>query len=149
MKRMTTLGFVFCALAACQKNGDASSQRDSTTVEPVATDNTESNAVDERVQALTPGDQLENEADLGITQRARKQVMDGEDLSTSAKNVKIITRDGIVTLRGPVASDSEKAAVLRLVQSVEGVRSVDDQMTIAGEHDEQDDVADEATDTSE
>ena len=57
-------------------------------------------------------DQGGSEADTAITQQIRKAVVAQDNLSTDAKNVKIITRDGVVTLRGPVASAKEKTARL-------------------------------------
>src|SRR5262245_41045163 len=54
-----------------------------------------------------PLDQNENQADIDITAKIRQQVLDTEGMSVNARNSKIITADGKVTLRGPVESDDE------------------------------------------
>ena len=60
----------------------------------------------------------------------RKAVVDDDTLSTYAHNVKIITRDGRVTLRGPVRSAAEKEAVAGIAEAIAGHAAVDDQMTV-------------------
>lgn len=129
MRTTTTICMVF-ALWGCEANNTSTNQGSS---EPVATDNTDKNERDRSVNALTPGDQGESEADRTITQHARQNVIAEDGLSMNAKNVKIITRDGVVTLRGPVASPAEKLSVARLVQSVGGVKRIDDQLEVAGD----------------
>ena len=56
-----------------------------------------------------------------------------DSLSTTAKNVKIITNDGVVTLRGPVKSEHEKQAIAAKAQQVAGVQRVDNQLEVAAE----------------
>ncbi len=53
------------------------------------------------------------------------------DLSVNASNVKIITNDGVVTLRGPVSSAAEKASVVRIVGGIDGVKRVEDHLELA------------------
>ena len=65
--------------------------------------------VRDRNNAPTPGDQSNSKSDIAITQEVRKAVMADKALSTNAHNVKIITQNGVVTLRGPVKSPEEKA----------------------------------------
>lgn len=76
-----------------------------------APDNTGRNVRDRGGATLTPGDQSESEADRTLTQQIRKAVVADDSLSTMAKNIKIITVDGIVTLRGPVQSPQEREAI--------------------------------------
>jgi hyperosmotically inducible protein len=76
----------------------------------------------------TPLDQSETEVDRKITQGIRSSVVDRDDLSVNAKNVKIITRDGVVTLRGPVANASEKEAIATIAQAQAGVTKVDNHL---------------------
>lgn len=92
-------------------------------------DNTGRNVRD-RKATLTPGDQAENEADRTITQRIRQALMEDDTLSTNAKNVKIITINGVVTLRGPVNGDGEKAAIDKKAKAVQGVKQVDSYIEI-------------------
>lgn len=82
-------------------------------------------------EGLTATDQKENKADVEITQRIRQNVMKQDSLSTTAKNIKIITIDGVVTLRGAVASDSERSNILALAQNVSGVKQVDNKLEVS------------------
>lgn len=62
-------------------------------------------------ETLTPGDQSSKPADIKITAATRRAVVKNKSLSMDAKNVKIITIDGVVTLRGPVDNDKEKSLI--------------------------------------
>ena len=77
-----------------------------------------------------PKGQMENEADRGLTQKIRQSLMDDDSLSPQAKDIKIITLNGVVTLRGPVASEQEKSAVGNKAKGVDGVRNVDNQLEV-------------------
>jgi osmotically-inducible protein OsmY len=92
-----------------------------TSTRPVEADNTARNEQDRSMALPTPLDQGESEQDLAITQAIRKAVMADESLSVDAKNAKIITRDGVVALRGPVANDRERAVLEQLAESTAGV----------------------------
>ncbi len=128
--RSTTAVILAIALAGCE---DKQATTTRSAADPaVRADNTDKNERDRSVNALTPGDQGESEADRTITQHARQNVVGSDALSMNAKNVKIITRSGVVTLRGPVASEAEKASVAGLVRSVDGVQKVDNQLEITG-----------------
>jgi hypothetical protein len=100
---------------------------------PKEPDNTKVNERDRGASTLTPLDQGENETDRTITQKIRQAVVGSDALSTSAKNVKIITNGQVVTLRGPVKSEEEKAEIAAMAQRVEGVKRVDNQLEIAGD----------------
>ena len=95
-----------------------------------APDNTAVNERDRDNQSLTPGDQSNSERDLEITQRIRETVVDDDSLSFSAKNVKIITVDGRVTLRGPVKNDAERAAIEKAAVAVAGKGQVENQLEV-------------------
>jgi len=96
-----------------------------------AADNTGKNERDRSGATATPGDQGASETDRRITQEIRQAVVDDGSLSTTATNVKIITKDGVVTLRGPVKSSGEKAKIAALAQRISGVTNVDNQLEIA------------------
>ncbi|APR85472.1 putative hyperosmotically inducible periplasmic protein [Minicystis rosea] len=116
-------------LAGCQRD-----QGHTNTLEPQKTpsaDNTKTNERDRILPTLTPADQAENALDRGITQMVRQGVIGDDNLSLTAKNVKIITIDGVVTLRGPVKSEEERRTVAVLAQRVPGVRHVENQLEIA------------------
>jgi hyperosmotically inducible periplasmic protein len=96
-------------------------------------DNTAKNERDREEPTKTPGDQEEDKGDLAITAAIRQAVMGEDSLSVNAKNVKIITADGVVTLRGPVESEGEKTTIAKLAQATDGVERVDNQIEIAAQ----------------
>src|SRR5690349_13956463 len=93
-------------------------------------DDTGRNVRDRGGDTKTPGDQGGSASDRDLTARIRNAIVDDDDLSTNAHNVKIVTVDGVVTLRGPVKSASEKAAVASKAQHVAGVKRVDNQLEV-------------------
>jgi hyperosmotically inducible periplasmic protein len=95
-----------------------------------APDNTKVNERDRNDAALTPLDQGNNEADLKITQQIRQAVMADDSLSFTAKNVKIITMNGKVTLRGPVKTPQERSAIEAAARKVAGATQVDNQLEV-------------------
>jgi len=98
---------------------------------PVAPDNSARNIVDRNDATLTPGDQGESATDRDLTQKVRKGIVVGPgDYSMTAKNIKIITVNGKVTLRGPVKTDAEKLAIVALAKAVAGEANVDDQLEV-------------------
>ncbi|MEX1230061.1 MAG: BON domain-containing protein [Planctomycetaceae bacterium] len=91
--------------------------------------NTGINARDADGAEKTPFDQNENQADINITAEIRKQVVDTE-MSTLAHNVKIITQDGKVTIRGPVETEQEKQSIEEIAQKVAGNDNVTSQLEV-------------------
>ena len=69
---------------------------------------------------MTSGHQSNSQEDVKITAAIRRAVVGDNSLSTTANNVKIITANGTVTLRGPVKNDAEKAKIAELAQSEAG-----------------------------
>jgi len=118
---IASLGLLFVSVSACDRSTDA---------RHAAADNTARNVRDKDANLPTPMDQGESEADRTITQHVRNAVVDNDALSTNAHNVKIITQDGIVTLRGPVNTATEKATVVAAARSTPGVTRVDDQLEV-------------------
>jgi len=78
--------------------------------------------------ALTPMDQSGSERDMKLTQSIRKALMDDDRLSFSSKNVKVITREGHVTLRGQVPNKTEHNVVCELARKVAGAKHVTDDL---------------------
>jgi cytoskeletal protein RodZ len=76
-----------------------------------APDNTKVNERDKDKSQPTADQQKDNRSDRDITQQIRQSVVNDKSLSAYAHNVKIISENGMVTLRGPVRSDDEKRAV--------------------------------------
>jgi len=93
-------------------------------------DNTKKNERDTSPAAVTPMDQAENPTDRAITQKVRQEVVKNGELSMNAKNVKIITNKGVVTLRGPVETAKERDAIAAVAKSVTDVNSVDNQLEV-------------------
>jgi len=80
----------------------------------------------------TPLDQGSSEADRQLAARLRSALVDRDDLSTQAKNIKIIVNQGSVTLRGVVESAREHQLVLQTVTGAGGLATVDDRLDIKG-----------------
>jgi hyperosmotically inducible protein len=97
-----------------------------------APDNTGRNVRDRGGATMTPGDQSESQADLTLTQQIRKAVVADDSLSTMAKNIKIITANGVVTLRGPVESSQEKEKIAAKAQQIAGIDKIDNQLEVKG-----------------
>lgn len=101
-----------------------------TTNAPAGADNTVRNARDRGTGALTPLDQGNSQADVDITARIRKGILDGKDMSVNARNVKVITKDGQVTLRGPVDTANEKRVIGDIAIDVALAANVDNQLDV-------------------
>ena len=95
-------------------------------------DNTATNERDRSGQTRTSGDQSNSSADLKTTQAIRRALMNDGELSMTAKNIKIITAEGQVTLRGPVKTAEEKAKIDQLARSAAGGAKIDDQLEVKG-----------------
>ena len=128
MKTFRVLLFSVLLIAGCSKDRSEDKQASQTAVEP---DNSGRNVRDRDNQTKTSEDQAENEADRTISQSIRAAITADDSLSTNGKNVKIITSDGMVTLRGPVKSDKEKAEIEAKAKQIAGVKKVDNQLEIA------------------
>ena len=110
--------------------GDTGKPTDAEKAATKEADNTGKNVRDRAPDALTPGDQGSSKEDVEITRNIRKAVMDKGELSITAQNIKIITSNGKVTLRGPVNSAEEQQAIGTIAQGVAGVTSVDNQLEV-------------------
>jgi hyperosmotically inducible protein len=94
-------------------------------------DNTGKNVRDRSAAAVTPGAQSEASADVEVTRRVRQALTQDKQLSTLAKNIKVMdTGNGNVVLRGPVNSDAERQQIEQLAKGVEGVTAVDNQLEV-------------------
>lgn len=93
-------------------------------------DNTGKNERDRSGETKTPVDQSNAPEDLKITQTIRQAVVKDKSLTATAKNVKIITAGGQVTLRGPVNSAEEKMKIESLAKTAAGEAKVDNQLEV-------------------
>jgi osmotically-inducible protein OsmY len=95
----------------------------------VARDNIGVNSRDRDGTTTTPIDQKENRADIDITANIRKRIV-ASKASVDAKNAKIMTRDGKVTLRGPVKTAEEKKQLEQIAADVAGAQNIDSQLEV-------------------
>ena len=94
-------------------------------------DSTKVNKRDKNPDEATADQQKMNAADRNLTARIRKSVMADKTLSTYAHNVKIISQNGIVTLKGPVRSDDEVRSIMaKAVEAAGGPDKVVNQMSV-------------------
>jgi osmotically-inducible protein OsmY len=96
-----------------------------------APDNTKNNQGDAKKGATTADQQKMNSADHNITKEIRSSIVKDKSLSTYAHNIKIITQDGKVTLKGPVRSEEEKASIESKAVAIAGQNNVTNQLEVA------------------
>ena len=96
-----------------------------------APDNTKANQGDASKNAETADQQKKNPADRETTKKIRSALVDDKSLSTYAHNIKIITTDGMVTLKGRVRSEEEKSAIEAKARQIAGDSNVTSNLTVA------------------
>jgi hyperosmotically inducible periplasmic protein len=106
------------------------SDRNDGTLATTAPDNTARNVRDRSNSALTPLDQGNGKADMATTAQIRKGIIADKSMSVNAKNVKIITNQGQVTLRGPVNTAEEKRLIGDIAINIARVENVDNQLEV-------------------
>ena len=96
-------------------------------------DNTKANQA-ERTSGKTADQQKENKSDRELTREIRRAIVQDKSLSTYAHNVKIVAQGGTVTLKGPVRSEEEKAAIEKKAADLAGgAANVQNDLQVAGE----------------
>lgn len=95
-----------------------------------APDNTKVNKRDRHEGQKTADQQQNNKSDLETTREIRKAIVADKSLSTYAHNIKVITVDGKVTLKGPVKTADEKAAIKKIATDAVGAANVVDQLAV-------------------
>jgi hyperosmotically inducible protein len=96
-----------------------------------AADNSKTNQRDRDQTSPTADQQKMNPADRDIAKRIRTALHNDKSLSTYAHNIKIISQDGKVTLKGPVRSEDEKTNIEAKAAAVAGEGNVTDQLEVA------------------
>jgi hyperosmotically inducible periplasmic protein len=96
-----------------------------------APDNTRTNQGDASKDATTADSQKMNPADRALTKKIRSAIYQDKSLSTYAHNIKIITQNGAVTLKGPVRSDEEKGNIEAKAASIAGQDHLHSELTVA------------------
>ena len=97
---------------------------------PAAPNNTGVNVRDRAPGAMTADQQSNTKSDLTTTREIRRAVVKDPSLSMLAHNVKIVSANGKVTLRGPVNTEREKIAIAREARSIAGKRNVDNRLEV-------------------
>ena len=95
-----------------------------------AADNTAKNQRDASGETKTSGDQSESPEDIKITAAIRRAIVADDSLTMTATNVKIITANGKVTLRGPVKTAAEKATIAKIAAKEAGKATIDNQLEV-------------------
>lgn len=98
-----------------------------------APDNSAVNTRDRAPGSMTADQQSNAKGDVELTRRIRRAVVKDSSLSVLAHNVKIISSNGSVTLRGPVKTEGEKVAIASKAKAIAGVGNVNDQLEVKGQ----------------
>jgi len=135
MKRTTLSLLCVAALAASasaedQKKNSNEPTRDTTATSAQAVDNTGKNERDRSGETMTSGDQSNSPEDVKITAAIRRAVVADDSLTMTATNVKIITANGVVTLRGPVNTAAEKTRIGQIAAKNAGGAKVENQLEV-------------------
>jgi hyperosmotically inducible protein len=124
--RTTILASAAVALCCCTSNLNASQPASQAGTAQMAPDNSNQN----KNQNPTADNQSNAQSDRITTAKIRKAITADKTLSTYAHNVKIITLNGAVTLKGPVKSDEEKQKVASMAANVVSANQVTDELTV-------------------
>ena len=106
-------GLLLASFALAQQSEPATSN-------PVPSDNTKVNQRDRSQAQVTADQQKENKSDRELARQIRRAIVKDKSLSTYAHNVKVVSQNGTVTLKGPVRSESEKQAIEAKAKEVAG-----------------------------
>ena len=127
---LTPRSVVLLLLFACLLSAGCmvASAQDSS--QQTAPDNTKVNQRDQDKSQPTADQQKDNRSDRDIAQQIRQSVMKDKSLSSYAHNVKIISQNGVVTLKGPVRSDDEKRAIEAKAADIAGQDKVTSELQV-------------------
>jgi len=71
-------------------------------------------------------------SDWQITSKVKTSIVSDGSLSASSRLVSVTTNNGVVTISGTVASKDDMNRIVQLAKDVDGVKKVDNQMTVSG-----------------
>ncbi|MEO7934156.1 MAG: BON domain-containing protein [Chthoniobacterales bacterium] len=97
---------------------------------PKDKDNTAQNQRDKSGETLTPEDQSNTPEDIQLTAAIRRSLVKDDALSMNAKNIKVITIQGAVTLRGTVNSEDEKNKIAATAKGVQGIKELKNELEV-------------------
>jgi hyperosmotically inducible protein len=126
------LPFFASLLMICTSQGQQAtpSPHDPAASDSTEGDNTKRNSSEQNKNTDTAEKQSNSKDDLALTQKIRQAVMKDGSLSMNAKNVKIIARDGAISLKGPVDSQQEKDTIATAAGAIAGKDKVDNQLEV-------------------
>jgi len=119
--------FLAALFLAC---GTFTLAQDSSEQNAPASDNTKINQRDRNPNEPTADQQQNNRSDRDITQQVRQAINADKTFSSYSHNVKVITQNGQVTLKGPVRSDDEKRAIEAKAAAIAGDCKVTSELTV-------------------
>jgi hyperosmotically inducible periplasmic protein len=129
MKHFLKVAFSALALAVLLTLASTAASAQEPSAAPAA-DNTKVNERDRSNAQPTADQQKENRPDREITRDIRRSIVQDKSLSTYAHNVKIISQNGMVTLKGPVRSEDEKSAIEAKAAEIVGRDKVTNQLEV-------------------
>ena len=100
---------------------------------PIVPDNSGVNIRDRDARPMTAGQQSNATSDVNLTRKIRRAVVRDPSLSMLAHNVKIVSANGSITLRGPVKTEQEKTVIASKAQAIAGADRVDNQLEVKGQ----------------
>jgi hyperosmotically inducible protein len=118
------LAISICAFADDKNKNDATRDPQNTAI----------NQRDRSGDTKTSGDQSNTAEDTKITAAIRRAIVADNSLTMTATNIKIITANGTVTLRGPVKTAAEKSKVAQIAKQQAGSMKVDNQLEVSNSH---------------
>jgi osmotically-inducible protein OsmY len=121
------------ASAAGGKEKSATTTKSKTAATATAPDNSAKNADVIRSDRETADQQSNAPSDVELAAKVRSALTNQDSLSTYAKNLKVITNKGMVTIRGPVRSQAEREEVERIVGGLAERNRMTVDITIAEE----------------
>ena len=138
MKKIGLLLSALLLVAACNsgKTSDqaadtGSSRQSASNTKQTGPDKTSVNA-SPRGKIVTAKNQATgSKADVKTTRRIKRALVADRSLSTYGKNVKEVTVNGKVTLKGPVKSDREKIVIAEKAQRIAGAGKVDNELNVS------------------
>jgi hyperosmotically inducible protein len=95
-----------------------------------APDNTKINQRDRNKSEPTADQQKENRSDRELARQIRRAIVKDKSLSTYAHNIKVIARDGMVTLKGPVNTQEEKQAIEAKAAEIAGQGKITNEIEV-------------------
>lgn len=127
-RSLVFITLLFLSLGAFSQSQDSGQQN--TEQNPAAPDNTRVNRRDRNANTPTADRQQNARPDREVTKQIRDAIIADKALSTYAHNVKVITQNGQVTLRGPVRSEEEKRAIEGKAAEIAGEGNVVSDLTV-------------------